>query len=192
MTQVGVAKQDLPSYAYTSAMTLKAYMYATEHPEILEQISCYCGCQHDNLRECFINDEGQYDEHASYCDACLGETVKAQQYLSEGKTLNETIYLIDVEYGRMDNFTIEQRRIALRTQTPTPISAGSSAGSSVSTPIYTPTQTPIHTPTKTPTIQSSPCKDDKPSLYGFGRCVGYWSAETFDGIMHGMWDWFGQ
>jgi flagellar basal body-associated protein FliL len=28
----------LPSYAYTNPLTLKAYKYATEHPEILEQI----------------------------------------------------------------------------------------------------------------------------------------------------------
>ena len=74
----------LPSYAYTNALTLKAYKFATEHPEVLEQIPCYCNCGmmgHRFLRDCFIHDDGTYDEHASFCDICVGEAIKAQKYL---------------------------------------------------------------------------------------------------------------
>ncbi|MCX9013372.1 MAG: hypothetical protein OIN89_01000 [Candidatus Methanoperedens sp.] len=75
----------LPSYAYTNALTLKAYTFATEHPELLEQIPCYCGCGdhsgHRYLRDCFIHDDGTYDEHASFCDICIGEALKVQKYL---------------------------------------------------------------------------------------------------------------
>ncbi|MCZ7356355.1 MAG: PCYCGC motif-containing lipoprotein [Candidatus Methanoperedens sp.] len=102
----------LPSFAYTNPITLKAYKYATEHPEILEQIPCYCGCgshgseasdyrPHRFLRDCYINDNWQYDEHASFCDVCVGEATKVQEYLAEGKTLTEARALIDQEYSKI-------------------------------------------------------------------------------------------
>lgn len=99
----------LPSFAYKDAMTLKAYTYATKHPEMLEQIPCYCGCgghgseasdgkAHRFLRDCFINDNWQYDEHGSNCDTCLALASKTQDYLAAGKTLKEARELIDREY----------------------------------------------------------------------------------------------
>lgn len=82
----------LPDFAYTNAMTLRAYKFAAEHPEILEQIPCYCGCgehgseasegkPHKFVRDCFITDKGVYDNHASFCDVCIGINVKAQSAL---------------------------------------------------------------------------------------------------------------
>jgi hypothetical protein len=92
-----------PDYVYTDALALKGYTYATKNPEILEQIPCYCGCGghsgHRFLRDCFINDDWTYDEHARYCDVCIGEAMKVQSYLAEGKTLKEARTLIDNEYG---------------------------------------------------------------------------------------------
>lgn len=87
----------LPDDVYTNAMTLSAYKYATEHPEVLEQVPCYCGCgQHGSeasdgkphrfLRDCFINDKGQYDSHASTCDVCIGLAIKAQNNFPSGIT----------------------------------------------------------------------------------------------------------
>lgn len=103
-------KINLPSYAYTNPITLKAYKYAIERPDMLEQIPCYCGCGahgseasdykgHRFLRDCFINDRGEFDEHASFCDTCVGEAIKTQDYLASGKTLKEARALIDKEYG---------------------------------------------------------------------------------------------
>jgi hypothetical protein len=85
----------LPDFAVTNAMTLKAYTYATEHPEVLEQIPCYCGCgQHGSVasggkphrfvRDCFISDNGTYDDHASFCDTCVGIAMKAESYFPNG------------------------------------------------------------------------------------------------------------
>ena len=99
----------LPSFAYKDAMTLKGYTYATLHPDILEQIPCYCGCgghgsvasngkPHRFLRDCFIMDNWQYDDHASNCDTCLAIANKVQDYLAAGKTLKEARALIDQEY----------------------------------------------------------------------------------------------
>lgn len=102
----------LPSYAYTNPLTLKGYKYAIEHPEILEQIPCYCGCgshgseasdykPHRFLRDCYINDKWEFDEHASFCDVCIGEAIKVQDYLAKGKTLAEARALIDQEYSKI-------------------------------------------------------------------------------------------
>jgi hypothetical protein len=85
----------LPDFAVTNPMTLKAYKYATEHPEVLEQIPCYCGCgehgsklsegrPHMSVRDCFISDNGVYDDHASFCDVCVGIATKAQSYFPTG------------------------------------------------------------------------------------------------------------
>ncbi|MCZ7396558.1 MAG: PCYCGC motif-containing (lipo)protein [Candidatus Methanoperedens sp.] len=136
----------LPSFAYTNPITLKAYQYATEHPEILEQIPCYCGCgshgseasdykPHRFLRDCYINDKWQYDEHASFCDVCVGEATKVQEYLAEGKTLMEARALIDQEYSKIG---------AMMTNTPAvrddyiPILQPKLAGT-LATPALTPT-----------------------------------------------------
>lgn len=97
------SKINLPSYAYTNPVTLKAYKYATERPDVLEQIPCYCGCGghsgHRFLRDCFIKDDMTYEEHASFCDTCVGEAIKTQEYLASGKTLKEARALIDQDYG---------------------------------------------------------------------------------------------
>ncbi len=93
----------LPSFAYTNPLTLKGYQYATEHPDILEQIPCYCGCGghsgHRFLRDCYIHDDWTYDDHASFCDVCIGEAIKVQDYLAQGKTLKEARALIDQDFG---------------------------------------------------------------------------------------------
>ncbi len=139
----------LPSFAYTSSITLKAYTYATEHPEILEQIPCYCGCgshgseasdykPHRFLRDCFINDKWQYDEHASFCDTCVGEATKVQEYLAQGKTLKEARALIDQEYSQIGG---------MMTNTP-PVSDNY-------VPILKPKLAGTATPVPTPTIDLS-------------------------------------
>lgn len=102
-TKTSANQIKFPSYVYTNPLTLKAYTYATEHPDKLEQIPCYCGCGghsgHRFLRDCFVHDDWAYDEHASFCDVCVGEAIKVQDYLAQGKTLTEARALIDQEYA---------------------------------------------------------------------------------------------
>jgi len=143
-------KQDteikFPDYVYTDALALSGYTYATKHPDMLEQIPCYCGCGghsgHRFLRDCFIHDDWTYEEHARYCDVCIGEALKVQNYLASGKTIKEARALIDNEYG--------PKYEEGRTKTP-PVS-------DTYTPILTPKlaayTAPLSTPSKTTAAQT--------------------------------------
>ncbi|MGH8324494.1 MAG: CYCXC family (seleno)protein, partial [Steroidobacteraceae bacterium] len=61
--------------------TRAAYKVAQEHPELLAQLDCYCGCEqhegHKNLLDCFRTN------HGAGCDTCVGEAVAAGK-LAEG------------------------------------------------------------------------------------------------------------
>ena len=67
----------LPDYVQNAASEVQtAYQFAVEHPEILQQIPCYCGCEkglgHKHNLACYItafNPDGrvaQYSDHAAY------------------------------------------------------------------------------------------------------------------------------
>ncbi len=110
----GGAKQaeqkKLPSYAYQHPMTLKAYTYASteEGQNNLKWIPCYCGCGklgHTSVRDCFIHEDGTYEEHASYCDTCVGINIRTQNYLSQGMSLKEVREKIDEYYGGSLGYT---------------------------------------------------------------------------------------
>lgn len=78
---------NLPNYAYTNQRTLQAYVYATKNQKILENIPCYCGCGgmgHKSLKNCFLKDNGNYEEHASYCDICVGESLMVKRLQEQG------------------------------------------------------------------------------------------------------------
>lgn len=84
--------KEFPEYAYTDPMALSGYKFASEHPEIMTQIDCYCGCYehsgHANLRDCYIF-QGVYTSHASFCDMCKALAQKTQKGINEGKTTLE-------------------------------------------------------------------------------------------------------
>jgi hypothetical protein len=174
----GGAELKLPSYAYTNPIILNAYKYATQHPEILEQIPCYCGCgshgsqasdykPHRFLRECYITDNWAYDEHASFCDVCVGEATKVQDYLTQGKTLKEVRELIEQEYGktggmmtntppvRDDYISILKPKLAGMTVTPAPTLTTTVTATETPTETVTLTETVTPTPTVTVTVTST-------------------------------------
>ncbi|MCL7412755.1 MAG: PCYCGC domain-containing protein [ANME-2 cluster archaeon] len=94
---------DLPGFAYSTPLSLKAYEYTTLNPEIIDQVPCYCGCGgmgHMSLKNCYIWDDGEYDNHASQCDICVGEVIKVKKMYEDGLSLEEIRAKIDVEYRK--------------------------------------------------------------------------------------------
>lgn len=97
-----------PTYAQKNSATLKAYQIAVAEPELLKAIPCYCGCAgvrneqypdgHKNLYNCYLDDEGRFTSHASYCTICINEALESYEMLKDGKSLREIRESIDSKY----------------------------------------------------------------------------------------------
>jgi len=77
--------------------TRQAYIVARDHPDLLAQLDCYCGCEqhegHKNLLDCFRTN------HGAACDICVGEAVTARQMLSQGTTVDQIHEALRARYG---------------------------------------------------------------------------------------------
>jgi hypothetical protein len=75
----------------------QAYIVARDHPELLAQLDCYCGCEehegHKNLLDCFRTN------HGAACDICMGEAVTAGQMLSQGTPVDQIREALRARYG---------------------------------------------------------------------------------------------
>jgi hypothetical protein len=75
----------------------QAYIVAREHPELLAQLDCYCGCEqnegHKNLLDCFRTN------HGASCDICMGEAVTAGQMLAQGTPIDQIRDALRARYG---------------------------------------------------------------------------------------------
>ncbi|MDO9518042.1 MAG: PCYCGC motif-containing (lipo)protein [Methanosarcinaceae archaeon] len=94
---------NLPGYAYSSPITLKAYEYTALNPQIIDQVPCYCGCGglgHESLLNCFMTDDGEYDNHASQCDICVGEVIKIKKMYEDGLSIDVIRANIDNDYRK--------------------------------------------------------------------------------------------
>src|ERR1044071_670820 len=59
----------------------QVYEFAARHPEVLQYVPCYCGCErvgHKANHDCFVKTRGadgrvtQWDSHGMGCEVCLG------------------------------------------------------------------------------------------------------------------------
>jgi len=101
--------EKLPSFAYTSAISLEAYRLALRETEFLSKLPCYCGCvdtanpPHANLKECFIKPDGRFEEHGAGCDLCSRIALDAADLKAQGLPLREIRARLDaryLEYGK--------------------------------------------------------------------------------------------
>jgi len=67
--------------------TKQAYLVAQQHPELLAQMHCYCGCEqhegHKSLLDCFRT------RHGAGCDICVGEAVTAGKLADGGMPVDQ-------------------------------------------------------------------------------------------------------
>ncbi|MBI2128896.1 hypothetical protein HYU07_01520 [Candidatus Woesearchaeota archaeon] len=67
-----------------------------------------------SLKECFINEDGSWQDHAAIdCPACVAIALKADELLKQGMSLKETREYIDTKY-------VDQRYTDMGTKTPLP------------------------------------------------------------------------
>jgi uncharacterized protein with PCYCGC motif len=91
-----------PPAVYSNPAALKAYRIAVRMPGLLAGLPCYCGCgqtlAHQNLRDCFLNSDGTFDEHAATCAVCDMEAADAAQWQAQGNPPAQIWRLIVAKY----------------------------------------------------------------------------------------------
>jgi hypothetical protein len=96
-----------PEYVRANARTEEAYQYAMQHPQIVQWMPCYCGCEamgHGSNLDCYYKhgqpgDRAVFEEHASFCDICVDITLMTKQLSAEGTSLREIRQVIDQTFG---------------------------------------------------------------------------------------------
>ncbi|HKI97095.1 MAG TPA: CYCXC family (seleno)protein [bacterium] len=83
---------------FTQASARHAYMAAMQHPEVMDQVWCYCGCDgatlyHKSLLSCFT------DYHGAGCDICQQEATTAGRLKDAGKSMEQIQDAIDARFG---------------------------------------------------------------------------------------------
>ena len=94
--------EGLPDYAYRSELSLKGYQIAVAQGDLLAQLPCYCGCGEDprykNLRDCFIDANGEFNSHAANCLICQQEAQDASGWREQGLSTKQIRERIDQTY----------------------------------------------------------------------------------------------
>jgi hypothetical protein len=79
----------------------EAYRMAREHPELLAQLHCYCGCDrlhgHNNLLDCFR------DTHGGHCAICVGEAIDAERMYKAGTPVDQIRDALRQRYYRHES-----------------------------------------------------------------------------------------
>ncbi len=84
------------------------YEFAARHPEVLEYVPCFCGCErggHQGNHDCFVaarDDSGQvtqWDAHALHCQICLDVARDALQMHRSGASVAQIRAAVDQKYA---------------------------------------------------------------------------------------------
>jgi hypothetical protein len=106
-------------------VTLQVYEFAARHPEVLQYVPCYCGCEragHNGNHDCFVKTRAangritEWDAHGLGCAICLDVGRRAMTLFNEKKSVKEIRAVIDQEFGT---------RFPSQTPTPRPPNAKS-------------------------------------------------------------------
>ena len=100
------------------AVTQAAYEFAARHPEVLQYVPCFCGCErggHNGNHDCFVhsrdaNGNVTWDSHGYGCAICIDVAYTAMQMHNSGASPTQIRTAIDQKYGKQ-----------YPTKTPTPL-----------------------------------------------------------------------
>lgn len=93
----------------------QVYEFAARHPEVLQYVPCYCGCErsgHNGNHDCFVKSRSangqvtQFDAHGIGCTICVDVARDAMMLFNSGATPKAIRASIDKKYaGRFPSAT---------------------------------------------------------------------------------------
>lgn len=102
----------LPQVNFTpsapQAVVQQVYEFAARHPEVLQYVPCYCGCErsgHGGNHDCFVKSRAangritEWDPHGIGCAVCLQVGFRAMNLFNQKKSVTEIRAAIDKEFG---------------------------------------------------------------------------------------------
>lgn len=103
----GQVQEGLPAFAYNSKDSLEGYRFAVANQELVSQIPCYCGCAnlsggqeaHKSLKNCYLKDSGEFDDHASSCDLCNKIALDVKAWKEQGTSVKDIRARVDEKYA---------------------------------------------------------------------------------------------
>jgi hypothetical protein len=102
----------LPQVSFTPSRPLpivqQVYEFAARHPEVLQYVPCYCGCErvgHNGNHDCFVKSRAangrvtEWDTHGMGCAICLDVGRDAMTLFNSGNSRAQIRAAIDKKYG---------------------------------------------------------------------------------------------
>jgi hypothetical protein len=85
------------------------YEFAARHPEVLQYVPCFCGCEHSGHSgndDCFVKERDAsgnvtWDPHGMACAVCLDVGRDAMQMFSSGASVSDIRASVERRYGTM-------------------------------------------------------------------------------------------
>jgi hypothetical protein len=90
------------------AMVKQVYEFAARHPEVLQYVPCYCGCErvgHGGNHDCFVKTRAangtvtEWDTHGIGCAICLDVARDAMTLFNSGAQVAQIRTAIDRKYA---------------------------------------------------------------------------------------------
>ena len=91
------------------------FVFAAEHPEILNYVPCFCGCDHMGHKgntDCFVKSRAangdvlQWEPHGTECQVCIDVCQQAMQMYSSGASVRDIRAAVEKKFaGQYQNHT---------------------------------------------------------------------------------------
>jgi len=102
----------LPEVSFTPSRPMplvqQVYEFAARHPEVLQYVPCYCGCErlgHNGNHDCFVKSRAatgrvtEWESHGMGCAICLDVGRDAMTLFNAGNSVTQIRAAIDKKYG---------------------------------------------------------------------------------------------
>jgi hypothetical protein len=90
------------------AIVQQVYEFAARHPEVLQHVPCYCGCErvgHNGNHDCFVKTRmangtvSEWDSHGIGCAICIDVARDAMSLFNSGTSVQQIRAAIDRKYA---------------------------------------------------------------------------------------------